>query len=162
MIVGDINTNDILPNTDKNGDVAVLLGLDTPETSDDMVDLLATIPHQPVFTHMIGRQFDRMIVTPNLMKDDPQRTDLVFRKAEVRKNLVVRGKQQDKDHMDIFWKIPEAERDLSDHYRSSRSLSLWGRSSFPRSTGSAFCPLSPWERVRLRVLPLVRQNTLGI
>jgi endonuclease/exonuclease/phosphatase family metal-dependent hydrolase len=116
MLMGDFNTNDVLPHVDKNGEIALLLGMDTPETTDDLVDLLATIPHQPQFTHMIGRQFDRILVTPSLLKDDAQRTDLVFRKAEVRKNLVVRGKAQDKDHMDIFWKIPQAERDVSDHY----------------------------------------------
>jgi hypothetical protein len=40
----------------------------------------------------------------------------VFRSIAIRKDLVVRGKEQDKDHMDLFWKIPAEERDVSDHY----------------------------------------------
>jgi hypothetical protein len=29
---------------------------------------------------------------------------------------VIRGKQQDATHMDVFWTIPAEERDISDHY----------------------------------------------
>ena len=116
MIVGDVNTNEVLPDVAKDGDVAVLLGSDTSDKSDDLIDLLATIPKQPQFTHMIGRQFDRILVTPSLQVDDARRTDLVFKSAVVRKDLVVRGKQPDKDHYNIYWTIPQAERDLSDHF----------------------------------------------
>jgi len=116
MIVGDVNTNDVYPTVAKDGDLSELLGLDTPDPSDDLLDLLATIPQQPQFTHMIGRQFDRILVTPSLKTDDPKRTDLVFKTATIRKDLVVRGKEADKDHYNIFWTIPQEERDLSDHF----------------------------------------------
>lgn len=116
MIVGDVNTNDVYPTVTADGDLSELLGANSPNPSDDLSDLLATIPQQPQFTHMIGRQFDRILVSPSLRADAPGRTDLVFRSAAIRKDLVVRGKQPDKDHYNIFWTIPQAERDVSDHF----------------------------------------------
>jgi hypothetical protein len=33
-----------------------------------------------------------------------------------RQDLSVRGKQQDKDHWNIYYTIPQDERDVSDHF----------------------------------------------
>ena len=43
-------------------------------------------------------------------------SDLVLQSITIGKDLVVRGKQQDTDHQDQYWKIPADERDVSDHY----------------------------------------------
>ena len=67
-------------------------------------------------SHLNHMQYDRILCTDALMKDDPSRSDLVFKSSIIRRDLVVRGKEQDKDHMDIFWQIPQEERDISDHY----------------------------------------------
>ena len=69
-------------------------------------DLVLTDLHAP---------FDRILVTPSLVEPQPGKPGFVFKSFAVRKDLVIRG-EQDKDHMDVFWKIPQAERDTSDHY----------------------------------------------
>jgi hypothetical protein len=58
----------------------------------------------------------RILGTDALMKDDPTRVDMVFKSSIMRRDVVLRGKEQDKDHMDIFWQIPAVERDISDNY----------------------------------------------
>jgi hypothetical protein len=39
-----------------------------------------------------------------------------FKSIGIRRDLVIRGSGQDRDHLDQFWKIPQPERDISDHY----------------------------------------------
>ena len=116
IVLGDINSNESFETTTKEGDLGVLRALDTPETGDDLIDLFAHYQGASKETHLIHKQFDHILTTPSLLIDAPQKLDLVFRSIDIRKDLVVRGKQQDENHMDIFWKIPEAERDISDHY----------------------------------------------
>lgn len=64
---------------------------------------------------MIGTEFDHILISPELLHDSDNQSDLSFRSIERRKDLVLRGKQ-DKDHYNIFYEIEENERDISDHY----------------------------------------------
>lgn len=116
IVLGDINTNELFAETTTEGDIGVLRGLDTPDSADDLVDLFRLHSHPVPETHLIGKQFDRILVSPSLMNDAPGRRDLVCERISVRKDLVVRGARQDENHLDNYWQIPEAERDLSDHY----------------------------------------------
>ncbi len=116
IVLGDINTNELFSETTPEGDAGVLRGLDTHDPADDLVDLFRLHPQPVPATHLIGKQFDRILVSPSLVADAPRRRDLVCERISVRKDLVVRGTRQDDNHLDNYWQIPEAERDLSDHY----------------------------------------------
>ena len=116
IILGDLNSDELADATTKDGDMGVFLGLDTPSTDDDLFDTLLKLSGDAKASHLNHMQYDRILCTDALMKDDPSRSDLVFKSSVIRRDLVVRGKEQDKDHMDIFWKIPQDERDISDHY----------------------------------------------
>jgi len=116
IILGDLNSDELATATTKDGDMGVFLGLDTPPTDDDLFDTLLKLSGEAKASHLNHMQYDRILCTDALMKDDPSRSDLVFKSSIIRRDLVVRGKEQDKDHMDIFWQIPQDERDISDHY----------------------------------------------
>jgi endonuclease/exonuclease/phosphatase family metal-dependent hydrolase len=116
IVLGDINTNEVFAETTAEGDVGVLQGLDSPDAADDLVDLFSQHRAPVPATHLIGKQFDRILVSPALLQDAPGRRDLVFERISVRKDLVVRGERPDENHLDAYWQIPTAERDLSDHY----------------------------------------------
>ena len=92
------------------------LSLDTATPGDDLDDLFAHYKAKSKETHLVHKQFDHILTTPSLLADAPGKSDLVFKSITILKNLVVRGKMQDADHMDVFWKIPQEERDVSDHY----------------------------------------------
>ena len=67
-------------------------------------------------THLIHKQFDHILVTPSLVHPRPQLVGYEFKSIDIRRDLVIRGAGQDKEHADQYWKIPAAERDVSDHY----------------------------------------------
>ena len=96
--------------------MGIFLGLNTPSPDDDLFDTHLKLSGDVKASHLNNMQYDRILCTDALMKDDPSRHDLVFKSSIIRRDLVVRGKEQDKDHMDIFWQIPQEERDISDHY----------------------------------------------
>jgi endonuclease/exonuclease/phosphatase family metal-dependent hydrolase len=116
VVIGDVNTNETFETTTKEGDLGTLRGLDTPATDDDLDDLYAHYQGESKETHLVHKQFDHILTTPALTADAPGKSDLVFKSITIRKDLVVRGQQQDADHMDQYWKIPADERDVSDHY----------------------------------------------
>jgi len=116
VVIGDVNTNEMFETTTNAGDLGTLRGLDTPATEDDLDDLVAHYQGKSKETHLVHKQFDHILTTPSLTADAPGQSDLVFQSITIRKDLVVRGKQQDTDHMDQYWKIPADERDVSDHY----------------------------------------------
>ena len=72
------------------------------------------LPEDGRATHLNGGEYDRILVSPSLTTDYDYK-DLVFDSVERRKDLVVR-QEPDAAHADGYWDIPEAERDLSDHY----------------------------------------------
>lgn len=116
IILGDLNSDELADATTKDGDMGIFLGLDTPSTEDDLFDTHLKLSGDVKASHLNNMQYDRILCTEALMKDDPARSDLVFKSSVIRRDLVIRGREQDKDHMDIFWQIPQDERDISDHY----------------------------------------------
>ena len=115
-VIGDINSEESYETTTKDGDIGTLRGLNTPATDDDLTDLFEFYKGESKETHLIHKQFDHILVTPSLVKGRLGGGGLLFKSIDIRKDLVIRGKEQDKDHMDVFWQIPEEERDVSDHY----------------------------------------------
>ena len=115
IVLGDINTEHRADKPIPDSDLGVLCGWNTSETNDDLTDLHTSLPVELRNTHLIGREFDRILVSSALTVDDPSKKDLVFTRIISRKDLVVVG-EQDKEHMDVYYQIPQAERDVSDHY----------------------------------------------
>jgi endonuclease/exonuclease/phosphatase family metal-dependent hydrolase len=116
IIIGDLNSDEMATATTPNGDMGIFLGLSTPASDDDLFDTHLKLSGDVRASHLNGMQYDRILCSDALMKDDPSRSELVFKSSVIRRDLVLRGKEQDKDHMDIFWQIPADERDISDHY----------------------------------------------
>jgi endonuclease/exonuclease/phosphatase family metal-dependent hydrolase len=117
VVLGDFNTQEAYRETTDKSEMGILRGLHTADPSDDLVDLHQFLNRAQRGTHLLpGRQFDRILVSRSLIEDDPGRRDLVFRSIELRKDVVVRGNRQDKDHWNQYYDIPQQERDLSDHY----------------------------------------------
>ncbi|MAP73673.1 MAG: endonuclease, partial [Planctomycetaceae bacterium] len=96
-------------------DLAVLCGKKAGEQIGDLIDLHPKLKKSKRATHMIGTEFDHILISPELLHDSDNKSDLSFRSIDRRKDLVLRGKQ-DKDHYNIFYEIEENERDISDHY----------------------------------------------
>lgn len=116
ILMGDMNSDEFATETTADGDIGTMRGLNTPERDDDLFDTLVELKDKDRHTHLNGQQYDRILLSKSLVEDDPNRKDLSFKSVAIRRDLVIRGKEQDKDHMDIFWKIPPEERDTSDHY----------------------------------------------
>ena len=116
ILIGDTNTNDNFEDTKPTGDSGVLRGLDTPEKDDDLFDLHELLKPEDRATHIIHKQFDRILISDSLQQDAPNKRDLVLKSITRRLDLNTRGKEQDKDHWDIYYKIPDDERDISDHF----------------------------------------------
>jgi len=116
IVLGDINTEETYETTTNEGDIGTLRGLNTPATNDDLVDLFKFYKGEPRETHLIHKQFDHILATPSLVQPPPRVAAFEFKSIDIRRDLVIRGAGQDRDHLDQFWKIPQAERDISDHY----------------------------------------------
>lgn len=116
ILMGDLNSDEFATETTAEGDIGVIRGLNTPEKDDDLFDTLVELKDKERHTHLNGQQYDRILLSKSLVDDDPNRKDLSFKSVAIRRDLVIRGKEQDKDHMDIYWTIPPEERDTSDHY----------------------------------------------
>lgn len=116
IVLGDVNTEETYETTTKDGDLGTLRGLHTPETKDDLTDLFEFYKGEHKETHLVHKQFDHILVTPSLVRGRQEGGGLLFKSIDIRRDLVIRGKEQDKDHRDVYWQIPEVERDISDHY----------------------------------------------
>jgi endonuclease/exonuclease/phosphatase family metal-dependent hydrolase len=116
IVLGDVNSDETFETTTKNGDLGTLRGLDTPAANDDLVDLFEFYKGASKETHLIHKQFDHILVTPTLVKPPPRGPSFEFKAIDIRRDLVIRGAGQDQEHQDQYWKIPAAERDVSDHY----------------------------------------------
>ncbi|MBA63885.1 MAG: hypothetical protein CMJ76_16140 [Planctomycetaceae bacterium] len=115
IVLGDINTLCECHEYALDQDLAVLCGKKGSDQVGDLIDLHTKLKESERATHMIGTQFDHILVSPELLKDSREQSDLSFHSIERRKDLVLRGKQ-DEDHYNIFYQIEESERDISDHY----------------------------------------------
>jgi endonuclease/exonuclease/phosphatase family metal-dependent hydrolase len=116
ILMGDMNTDEFATSSPPDSDIGTMIGLNTPAKDDDLFDTLVELKDPKRHTHLNGQQYDRILLSKGLVEDDPKRKDLSFKSVAIRRDLVIRGKEQDKDHMDIFWSIPPEERDTSDHY----------------------------------------------
>jgi len=115
VIMGDLNSEEHFDQTTNDHELGILRGLNTEDTKDDLRDLHEFLAPERRLTHIILKSFDRILVSPRMLTDEPDKKDLVFKKVSVPKEFVIRGKQ-DTDHMDIYWTIPPEERDVSDHW----------------------------------------------
>lgn len=117
IVLGDFNTEETSDETRPNSDVAVACGLHTSSSRDDLVDLYARCDPRSRDTHLLGKAFDRILVSPELIRDTPGRKDLVFESITVRHDLSIRGERDtESQHWDNYWSLPDSMRDLSDHY----------------------------------------------
>ncbi len=117
IVLGDFNTDEAFSATTPGSEMGILHGLDTDDEGDDLLDLHSYLAPEQQDTHLLpGKQFDRILVSPSLVTDAPDKPDLVLRSVTRRQDLAVRGDQVDRDHWNVYYQIPQAERDLSDHY----------------------------------------------
>lgn len=117
LVLGDFNTEEMLPENRPDRDVGIISGLHTSETSDDLVDITLHLVRNNQPTHVLGRVYDRILCSRSMIEDDPNRADLVFSNVELRKDLAIQSGPDDRQqHWDNYWDLPQSERDLSDHY----------------------------------------------
>ena len=83
------------------GEMAILRGLNTSDETDDLHDAHAVLDNDIRTTHILGRQYDRILFSEALKQDDPNRKDLVFNRAVVRRDLVVQGEIDENHSLDI-------------------------------------------------------------
>lgn len=83
-----------------------------------LVDLLENAPADQRRTHAIlSKAFDRILVSPSLIADEPGQRDWVFANIAVRPELVIRGQGNDGPaHWDGRLTMQLDELDVSDHY----------------------------------------------
>ena len=115
IVIGDINTSCVCDNVSAGDDLALLCGTTGLPSSSSLFDLHLKLPSSQRTTHMAGKQFDHVLVSPALLADTDSEHDLIFSSIKSAKQLVINGKQ-DTDHYNIFYSIPSHERDVSDHY----------------------------------------------
>lgn len=115
IVMGDVNSEENCQQPDADCEVGLLCGR-SRQASLQLTDLHRHLQPSQQATHMIGKQFDRILISNTLRQDESQKRDLVFDSIRCEKNLVVRGKKADVEHRDIYYEIPQQERDISDHY----------------------------------------------
>jgi endonuclease/exonuclease/phosphatase family metal-dependent hydrolase len=115
IILGDLNVEESVGEIKAGGDgMHTLLGLDTPEPGDNLVDLLERAPADKRRTHLIlDKQFDRILASPTLVDG---KGGYKFKQIEVLSQWNIRGTGPDADHWDTRYTKDYAERDLSDHH----------------------------------------------
>ncbi len=118
IVLGDFNAEDTTIPAEPTSDMAAVCGLDTGDSDDDLVDLLDRLPIKSRQTHLLsGKAFDRILVSPSLLIDDPNRVDLVLAKFERLPELNVKGSVDvPQEHWDSYWQISDDNRDISDHW----------------------------------------------
>ncbi len=117
IVVGDLNTEHLHGKQTAKTDIGILRGLNDNDPTNDLFDANEFIPEAKRSSHFTGKQFDRILFSAALKQDTPNRKDLVFTTANVASDIVIRGKR---DNANLRWNnlyaIPQAERDISDHY----------------------------------------------
>jgi len=115
IVLGDLNTQEISGQTQPQSDLATLIGMDTKNQDDDLIDLHLQLKPDDRDTHAAGRQLDRILISRSLLDDQRKTTDLSFVQVGNFRDHVVVG-ARDFDHFNRYYKIPREERDVSDHY----------------------------------------------
>lgn len=117
IVLGDFNTEETADKLTRQSDIGIAAGGETKPMKDDLIDVTLRVKGKRRNSHLLEKQFDRILVSRSLLIDDPSRPDLVLDTVEVRRDLAIRGGQDSQtDHWDRYWQIPDADRDLSDHY----------------------------------------------
>lgn len=116
IVTGDFNTEEAVGKIRPGSDMAILSGWETADKSDDLYDLNEQLPAAMRSTHLGGGEFDRIFASRSAMENDRRnKKDMVFSKIVNFRNLVIAG-DADRDHFNKFYKIPQDQRDTSDHY----------------------------------------------
>ena len=115
IILGDLNVEEGVGEIKPEGDgMHALLGLDSPDKGDDLVDVLERLPQGERRTHLIlDKEFDRILVSQPLIDG---RGGYALRSIEVLSQWNIRGAGPDKDHWETRYTKEYSERDLSDHH----------------------------------------------
>jgi len=116
ILLGDVNVDQKYSEATAETPVGILRGVHTSTTDDDLIDLHDRVPEEKRYTHLIFKQFDRILVSKPLTTDEEGKKDLVLESVAVQHDACVRGEKQDENHWNIFYEIDQDERDLSDHY----------------------------------------------
>lgn len=114
-LIGDVNTDYPFEDSKVAADISTLRGWHTPEADDDLFDCHELLAPADRATHIINKQFDRILLSDSLRRGDAKRKNLILKSVTNRKDLSIRGAMQDADHLD-YYRIPQAERDVSDHF----------------------------------------------
>ena len=115
IVLGDINTEETSGKVRPGSDLAVLTGMETSSKVDDLIDVHLRLAPDYRESHLGGRQFDRILISSNLVDDQRKKRDLTFVQAGNFRDLVIVG-NRDVDHFNSFYEIPKDQRDVSDHY----------------------------------------------
>ena len=115
IALGDFNSETDCDRPEKDSEIFILRGLETATETDDLLDLNIYLAKDQRATHLTGKQFDRILASQAMLADDPHHVDLVFQSIVNRKDLVIQ-QNPDKDHYGMYYKIPQQQRDISDHY----------------------------------------------
>jgi endonuclease/exonuclease/phosphatase family metal-dependent hydrolase len=119
IVLGDTNSEATDYPPVAGTDMGALAGRETPRSEDDLIDLGGYLAEDQRGTHLLpGKHYDRVLVSPALVEDDPQRSDLVFSSIRRVESANVRGAGVDsrQQHWDGgYWNFDAAERDISDH-----------------------------------------------
>lgn len=137
LVLGDLNTESLAERPDDESEVSVFRTVGTDDQADDLFDLHALLAADRRPTHLSGRQFDRILATPGLRPEGPHpesRTPnavgpragrrYVVTSVETARELVVRGEPDVGVYPQSIYTVPEAERDISDHYPVVARLEL--------------------------------------
>jgi len=118
IVLGDFNTEEEQIPAIEGSDMYAACGFETPDKSDDLVDLHSQLPKEQRQTHLlVGKSFDRILVSPSLLEDSPDRADLSLAKFERLQDLSVNGTVDvPDDHWNQYWELDDANRDISDHW----------------------------------------------
>ena len=115
IVLGDLNTEELCGKIHPASDLAILLGSDTKSADDDLIDTHLQLKADYRDTHLGGRQFDRILISRSLVDDQRKKKDLSFSQIGNFKELVIVG-ERDFNHFDDYCKIPQDQRDISDHF----------------------------------------------
>ena len=110
IVMGDLNSKYFPADVTGTTDLGVILGLETPSASDDLIDYSGSIPRHFQKTWQGKSPLDRIMLSQTLTDTSGFTARGIFN----HRNLVVRG--SNKNGKDCKWTIPQSERDLSDHF----------------------------------------------
>ncbi len=119
IILGDFNTGLRFQEVTPDSDLGIIRGFQTSITTDDLFDAHQLL--NPRETHVTGKEFDHILVSPVLR--DQSGLDLAS--VETRRDLAIRG-TEDTSSDGVAYSLPQNEQDLSDHFPVVAAFSMAG------------------------------------